>query len=285
MFEEECRKSLDKLCPSQQAFDRTLAAMRLEYAATPRKQTERSINYKMNNRKFDFRIATAVCAALLVAVSIITGVMLSREKPGLPDTFEISDSSRLKSVRYVEPLENEIITYTLWRDVSELKITDETDLIAKVKIEDMREVEYEYTAVFEYEGERAETDHVGNGTLLQLSVEEVYYSADNKVKDTIVAYSIVSSRGMYLESPRMKSGDEYILFFSSTKDDVAQRDQFSDYIIRLPATASFWAKSGTKITAKMSEMLKFNCRLLGIDESVAEKGNMLDEALRTMFKQ
>ncbi len=123
----------------------------------------------------------------------------------------------------------ELQAEAIWAERGEEEMYGECDVIADVTINSLEEIAISYTCM----GTECTSYH----TLASVSVNKVYYPAEENVIREFVVSLPVSSHTPYEDFPETKTGESCIVFISSTAglDDSIELHNYTDYWLGHPA--------------------------------------------------
>lgn len=140
-----------------------------------------------------------------------------------------------------EPLAKPNIANILWDMPTETELYDNCDIIADVTVRSLEEVAVTYTFMG--------TECTSYKTLANVSVNKMYYSADEKVGREFTVAIPNSSYSFDEDFPETAAGERCIVFITSTKglDDSLELYNYADYYLSSPA--EIVNISGSKVRA------------------------------------
>lgn len=127
------------------------------------------------------------------------------------------------------PPEETIYVDKIWMATDEDKLYDESEVIADVTVKSLEEIGISYTLM----GAECTTYK----TLATVSVNEIFYSADDDIKQEFTIAIPNSSYTFTEDFPEVAIGERYILFISNTNElnDSLELSNYCDYYLSLPA--------------------------------------------------
>lgn len=196
----------------------------------------------------------------VMAIACAISVLPACNKQKVDSGSEINSYIRgdLKNLKEVTPLEEYNICYSKYASWDEEGSVSRADLIAKVTLKSKKEFNMDTKDIPEIPPEMPELYY----TVYNFSVDEVYYSKDNEIKEltSLKAFTDVNSYSWPKEVIEIDENEECIVFFTKAKvtpEDVAKSYEIADYVFTNASNLIFKkSKDGYDVPKNLELLVK-----------------------------